>query len=198
MKKFSNISGTKVNTEPKVEISKELEEFENMKYSVMELMNQFLRIQSYGSARKNILPTVKITGQELFIEALIGLLSDKTYKDQIKALESLKSNNKDWESIDEKINTINQEIQKNQDLKVIGNHIQKIKNLIDVYGSDKENFTFVVEKYTDKITDFNTAYQRSIAAKVMMENSKFKNYSKDQLSLVFEKFLDKAKSLKSC
>lgn len=198
MKKFSSISGTKVSTEPKVEISKELEELDNMKYSVMELMNQFLRIQSYGVARKNILPTVKITGQELFIEALIGLLSDKTYKDQIKALESLKSNNKDWESIDEKINNINQEIQKNQDLKSISNHIQKVKNLIDVYGNDKENFTFVVEKYTDKITDFDTAYQRSIAAKVMMENSKFKNYPKDQLSLIFEKFLDKAKSLKSC
>lgn len=195
MKKFSNISGSKVRSEPKVEDSKEINELNQIKYSIMSLMDNLLRIQSYGSARKSILPTTKITGQELFIEALLDLISDKSFKDQIKALESLKSTNRDWESIDEKINTLSEEIQTIKNVQSNKNHISKIKNIIDIYGEDTDNFEFMVERYCGKIKSANTAYQRSLTAKMMSENSKFKSYPKDKLLMISEKFLQKAKEL---
>lgn len=198
MKKFSNISGYKVNEEPKVEVSKENQQINEFRFSIIGLMNQFLRIQSYGSARKNILPTVKITGQDLFVEALMDMLSGQSTQDQIKALESLKSKSKDWESIDQSINELNTNLQEIQNVKNSRNHISKIKNLIDTYGDDSDNFQFVVERYCDKIKDPNVAYQRAITAKMMAENSKFKNYSNEKLLMISEKFLEKAKQLGTC
>jgi hypothetical protein len=195
MKKFSNVSGSKVGEAPKVEVSKEVNELNQIKYSIMSLMDNLLRVQSYGSARKSILPTTKITGQELFIEALLDLISDKSFKDQIKALESLKSSNRDWESIDEKINLLSEEIQSIKNIQVSKNHISKIKNIIDVYGDDADNFEFMVERYCGKIKSANTAYQRAMAANMMTENSKFKKYSKEKLLIISEKFLKKAKEL---
>jgi hypothetical protein len=195
MKKFSNISGYKVNKEHKIEISKENQQIDELKFSIIGLMNQFLKIQSYGSARKNILSTVKITGQDLFVEALMDMLSSQSTKNQIKALESLKSKCKDWESIDQSINELNNNLQEIQNAKNLRNHIFKIKNLIDIYGDDSDNFKFIVEKYCDKIKDPNIAYQRAIAAKLMTENSKFKKYSKEKLLIIYEKFLQKSEQL---
>lgn len=195
MKKFTNISGAKVGTEPKVDNSKETNELNQIKYSIMGLMDNLLRIQSYGSARKNILPTSKITGQELFVEALLDLLSDKSFKDQIKVLESLKSTNHDWESIDDRINIISEEIENLKNIQNSKNHISKIKSVIDIYGDDSENFELMIEKYCDKVKSANVAYQRSNAAKMMITNSKFKNYPKEKLLIISEKFLQKAKQI---
>lgn len=197
MKKFSNISGTKVTSEPKIEKNTDLDGLNEFKYSIIGLMNQFLRIQSYGSARKNILPTVKITGQELFAEALLSMLDETTIKNQIKALEKLKAKNKDWESIDESINDLNQKFQKNKDIKSLNNHINKIKSLLESYSDDSENFDFIVETYCQKIKSYNTAYQRAVAAKVMIEDPKFNDYSREQLTKISEKFLQRAKELNS-
>lgn len=198
MKKFSNISGSKVGQEPKIEAQpKQVEELDTLKYSVLELMNQLLRIESYGSARKNILPTVKITGKEMFVEALVDMLSDKTYKDQIKALENLKSKSRDWESIDENINILNQEITKFENSKSLNTHINKIKSFLETYGSDNESFDFIVDRYCSKVKNYQTALERSQAANFMINNSKFKDLSKDQLRLISEKFSQKAQSLKS-
>jgi hypothetical protein len=197
MKKFSSISGQKVNSEPKVENQKEDQQLNELKFSVIGLMNQFLRIQSYGSARKNILPMVKITGQDLFVEALMDMLGDQSTQDQIKVLESLKSKSKDWESIDQSINELNLNLQKTQNLKNSKSHISKVKNLIDVYGYDSENFEFVVDRYCDKIKDYDVAYQRAITAKMMTETSKFKSYPSDKLLIISEKFLQRAKQLRS-
>lgn len=133
MRKFTNISGSVVGIEPKpIEISNEDLEINNFKSEVLKLMSDFLSIRSYGSARPEIMIPTKIVGQEMFIEALTDLLSQKSNKEVIKALESLKSENTDWMSIDNKID----------DIKSISYDVKEEKKIYDIlekYGSDEDN-----------------------------------------------------------
>ena len=100
MKKFSNITGQKVAEEPKVEIK--ITEADVFKSKVMSLMDDFLRVQMYGPiTRYHVAGTMKVAGKELFLEALLDLLGDKSNSDKIKMLESLKSKVTHWEYLDE-------------------------------------------------------------------------------------------------
>lgn len=96
MKKFTNISGSTVGIEPNpVEVSNEELKISHFKSEVLKLMNDFLSIRSYGSARPEIMIPTRIVGQEMFIEALTDLLAKKSNKQVIKTLESLKSRSND-------------------------------------------------------------------------------------------------------
>lgn len=139
MKKFTNISGSTVGIEPKpVEVSNEELEISNFKSEVLKLMNDFLSIRSYGSARPEIMIPTRIVGQEMFIEALTDLLSKKSNKEVIKTLESLKSRSNDWKSIDEKIEDIKSG---EYDIK----EEKKIYDILEKYGSDEENLKNYLE-----------------------------------------------------
>lgn len=136
MKKFSNISNNPVKEEPKVEITKEEVEINEFKNQIMSLMNDILSVQSYGSARQEILMTTKIVGKEMFVEALTDLLSKKSDDKVVETLESLKSTNTDWVSIDEKIN----------DIKI---------NTIDI--NQKSSIDNIINKYSEEDVKFYVA-----------------------------------------
>lgn len=193
MKKFSSISGEKVNEEPKVEVSKNELEFLALKASVIKLMDNYLSIRSHGSARAELLNNnCKISGKEMFAEALIDFLSDKTLQDQIKALESLKSENKDWKSIDNKVNNLYNKVNDISVLRENTNQVKKIKTFLETYGED-EKFEMMLDIYTKRIINGKEAYLRSLAANKMMENNTI--YSKEKLSQISDKFLNRAKEL---
>lgn len=193
MKKFSSISGEKVNSEPKIGVNKEELEFLALKASVIKLMDSYLSIRSYGSARAELLNNgVKITGKEMFAEALIDFLSDKTLKDQIKAVESLKSENKDWESIDNKVNNLYGEVNNISILRENTKQVKKIKNFLETYSED-EKFDLMLDIYTKRVDNGKEAYLRSLAASKMIESST--TYPKEKLSQISEKFLNRAKEL---
>lgn len=135
-KKFSGISKHEVASEPiRVENKKE-DSLKYLKFQLLDLMNDNLRIVSLGGARKNILPHVKIDGKELFVDALIDFLSTKEFKDKISALESLKSESYDWASIDRKVISIKESLDK-KELKVkLKNTIQKIEKIVKIYENE--------------------------------------------------------------
>ena len=82
----------------------------------MSLMEDFLTIQTHGPVDRYLRAgSIKITGKETFLEALMSLMNDKTLGDQTKLLESLKGQIKDWEVIDNKIEMVNEEILKSLD-----------------------------------------------------------------------------------
>ena len=115
MKKFSNISNVKVSEEPKVEV-KQLNEEEMFKVKVMNLMEQLLSIRTYGPIDRYLRAgSIKVAGKEMFLEALMDLLKDKSSKEEKKILESLKSSVSDWETIDSKIDEVNQKIAESQE-----------------------------------------------------------------------------------
>ena len=195
MKKFSSMSGQKVNEEPKVEVNKDLNELMVLKAGIIKLMDNLLTIQTYGSTRRDIIQNnVKITGKEMFAEALIDFLSDKSLNDQIKALESLKSESKDWQSIDNKVIDLNNEINEKLTLSDNVNQIKKIKTFLETYGSD-ERFGSILETYANRVKNGKEAYLRSLTANKMASDSNYTNYSKDKLSQISEKFLNRAKEL---
>jgi hypothetical protein len=143
IKKFSNITDQKVGEEPKVEI-KQLNEEELFKSKLMGLMDQILSIRTYGPVdRYQRAGLIKVAGKEMLVEAILDLLSEKSVKDQTKVLEGLKSELRDWEVIDAKIESLNKE-------KTLLSNRNKFKSLLESY-TDNDLLLKVVENDVDKI-----------------------------------------------
>jgi len=147
MKKFSNITNQSVGQEPKIDTTK-IDETTLFKVKVMNLMEQFLSIQTYGPVDRYLRAgSITIKGKELFTEALLSLLDEKTIKEKTKLLEGLKSELKDWETIDNKIDDLNS--------KIIGDKFKtdyKVSQLLEKYGDD-EMLIQVIEVQSNRISD---------------------------------------------
>lgn len=192
MKKFSNISGTKVSEEPKVEV-KQLNEEEMFKAKVMNLMEQLLSIRTYGPIDRYLRAgSIKVAGKEMFLEALMDLLKDKSSKEEKKILESLKSSLSDWETIDSKIDEVNQKIAEGQEKDKMIPHRSKLKSLYNNYGQDEEMFMNMVQESCNKITNAESAYLRGLTAEYMANEGK---YPKEVFTKVSELFKEKSKQL---
>lgn len=192
MKKFSNITNQKVGQEPKSELNK-ITEADIFKSKVMSLMEDFLTIQTYGPIDRYLREgNIKIAGKETFLEALMSLMNDKTLKDQSKLLESLKSQIKDWEVIDNKIDIVNEEIQKsmNKDKTLV--HRRKISSLFEKYGQDEELLLTIAESDSKKIKISESAKLRGLTAEYMAEEGK---YSKETLKKVADIFYNRSLNL---
>ena len=112
MKKFSKQTNYPVGEEKKAERSPSEEDI--LKSKIMGLMDDFLRVQTYGPVtRHQVAGTMKVAGKELFAEALIDFLKNWDSKKEIKVLEELKLQVLDWEAIDQKIDQIKYKGQKN-------------------------------------------------------------------------------------
>lgn len=145
MKKFSKYTNSPVGEEPKKEVK--INEEELLKVRVLKLMDDFLRVQTYGPiSQYHVAGTMKVAGKELFVEALMDLLSNKKSFNEIKILEDLKHIIHDHESIDNKIDEINSR-KKNI-------HIQKskVKSLYERYKHDEEILFEMVKSSVEKIS----------------------------------------------
>lgn len=148
MRKFSKITNQNVGQEPKIDTTK-IDETTLFKVKVMNLMEQFLSIQTYGPVDRYLRAgSITIKGKELFTEALLSLLDEKTIKEKTKLLEGLKSELKDWETIDNKIDHLNS--------KIIGDKFKtdyKVSQLLEKYGDDEEMLIQVIEVQSNRISD---------------------------------------------
>jgi hypothetical protein len=194
MKKFSNISKVKVSEEPKVEV-KQLNEEEMFKSKVMNLMEQLLSIRTYGPVDRYLRAgTIKVVGKEMFLEALMDLLKDKSSKDEKQILEALKGSVSDWEAIDSKISEVEQKIAENKDKDKMIPHRNKLQSLYNNYGQDEEMFMNMVQESCNKITKADSAYLRGLTAEYMANEGK---YPKEVFTKVSELFKEKSKQLGS-
>lgn len=161
-KKFTKISGAVVGEKKEIK-EEENTEVNELKYSIMKLMDDFLSIRSYGASRPEIMIPTKIVGKELFIEALTDLLSQKTSKEIVKVLESLKSSNNDWKSIEEKIDNINLEPSNIIEEK-------KINDIIDKYN--EESLEFFLEGYIKKLTNEEVKFKYDIVQSMIKKDNR--------------------------
>lgn len=192
MKKFSNISNVKVSEEPKVE-TKQLNEEEQFKGRVLNLLDQLLSVRTYGPVDRYLRAgNIKIAGKEMFLEALMDLLKDKSSKEEKKILESLKSYVKDWETIDSKIDEIDERLSESEIKDKLIPHRNKLQSLVNKYSQDEEMLMNMVEESCKKITDKETAYLRGLTAEYMANEGK---YSKDLFIKISEKFKERNKQL---
>ena len=192
MKKFSNISNVKVSEEPKVEL-KQLNEEEMFKAKVMNLMEQLLSVRTYGPVDRYLRAgNIKVAGKEMFLEALMDLLKDKSSKEEKRILESLKSSVSDWVAIDSKIEEVEQKIAENQEKDKMIPHRNKLQSLYNNYGQDEEMFINMVQESCNKITNAESAYLRGLTAEYMANEGK---YPKEVFTKVSELFKEKSKQL---
>jgi hypothetical protein len=194
MQKFSSISGEKVNTEPKVEISQESLEVESFRQSILDLIEKTLSVRNEGSY-KHAMIVSKIDGKEMFVEALMDFLSEKENKKAITYLESLKESNGDWKSIDDKILQIQTEIDNTNFLNENTEHVEQIKSFLEKY-SLSDDFNEILETQINRITDFNTANLRAKVAEVMLQDTKYSKLPKGRLRSISYKFAYRANQIK--
>ena len=149
MIKFSSISGQKVNTEPKVQISQESLEVESFRQSILDLIEKNLSVRNEGSY-KHAMIVSKIDGKEMFVEALMDFLSEKENKKAITYLESLKESNGDWKSIDDKILQIQTETDNIKFLTENQDHVDQIKSFLEKYSAS-DDFNDILDNQILKI-----------------------------------------------
>jgi len=193
MKKFSKITNQKIGEEPKVKENKVTEE-DIFKASVMNLMEQLLTISTYGPVDRYLRAgSIKIAGKEIFLEALINLMGDKSLKDQAKLLEGLKSRISDWESLDKGIEEVTTQL--NESIKDKGkmlSHRMRIIDLFKIYKDDKETLLQQAEEMANKIKNGEKAFWRGLTAEQMASEGKF---PKTVMNQIADKFYFRAKQL---
>lgn len=167
MKKFSKITKEKIN-EPKP-VETKPNELDLMKAGVKKLMDSYLSVQMYGPVtRHQRKGTVKVVGKELFLEALMDFLEEFTSKDKVKVLESLKSESKDWQLIDSKIDEIKNSTEEIKESKLVA-HKEKVKSIISRYTT-KESLTDYLESSLPKLQK-ETINLRTLAAKRLLKEN---------------------------
>lgn len=143
MKKFSNLTGQKVSEEPKVEV-RQVNEEDLFKSKLMNLMDNILSVRTHGPVdRYQRAGLIKIAGKEMLVEAILDLLSENSIKEQTKVLEGLKSEIRDWEVIDAKIESLKKETTS------LSNR-NKFRSILENYN-DEETILKVVESDVVKI-----------------------------------------------
>ena len=192
MKKFSNISNYSVGEKP-TEVEYKIDEADLFRLKVINLLEQFLSIETYGPVDRYLRAgNIKVAGKEMFLEALMDLLKDKSSKEEKKILESLKVAVSDWEAIDSKIDEVNQKIAENQEKDKMIPHRNKLQSLYNNYGQDEEMFMNMVQESCNKITDSEKAYLRGLTAEYMANEGKF---PKEIFSKISEKFKERSQQL---
>jgi len=192
MKKFSKITGVKVGDEPKISEVKLTDE-DLFKAKVMNLMEQLLTIRTYGPVDRYLRAgSIKISGKELFAEALVSLMSDKSLKEQAKLLESLKANVNDWEIIDSRINEVNTKLVESDEKNKTLIHRSKLDSIYNNYKDDEEMVLQLVERSSNKIKSPEIAHLRAITAEYMAEEGK---YPKELFNKISEKYHERSKLL---
>ncbi len=187
MKKFSTTTGQKVNEEPKVEIKKVNEE-DIFRSKVMDILDKNLKITTYGPVDRYLRAgSIKISGKELFLEALLDLIEDNSNKKVKSILEGLKSKIRDWETIDEAIENIEVTNRENN-----FKHLNKVLSIYNKWGADKKLCREMFEKHIDGIKTPENAWNKYlITEKISLDN----NYPTELFKYVSEKYLEKAKQL---
>lgn len=178
MKKFSNISGFKVNEEPKKEVK--IEESDIFKSRVLDLMDNLLSIRTYGPVdRYQRAGNIKIAGKELLAEALIDLLKQESSKDKTKLLESLKSEIKDWSILDNKIDSIVSESYPKL------SNVRKVKSLLSKY----ENSELLIKVIESNVSKINSV-EKLEDYKLVIKESRLDDETKSSIINIYNNRID--------
>jgi hypothetical protein len=187
MKKFSTITGQKVAEQPKNEIK--ITEADIFKSKVMTLMDDFLKVQMIGPiTRYHVAGTMKVVGKELFLEALMDLLDQKSNGEKIKLLESLKNKITNWQVIDESID----ELQNTPT--GLYKHKVSIKNLYEKYKSDSNLLFEQTKNSANKLKDVDKLTQRITACKSLSQDLNFNSELLSEMRKIYQKKIDSLQS----
>lgn len=193
MEKFSKMTGQSIPQEPTIEITKEEKEYLDMKYSILNLLDNFLSIRSYGNPRQELVGgNLQIDGKEMFAEALIDLVKGESKKENIKVLESMRAETGDWFVLDKKINELSSSLKSMTD-KADSVRRTNIRNFLETY-SENSSFEIMLEKYVGRLNDSKESYLRGVVANSMINKSNDSNRNQ-KLNLLAESLFKRSKQL---
>jgi hypothetical protein len=174
MKKFSKITNQKVGVEPKID--NKVGEASSLKYKMIDLMDRLLSVTTYGPViNYDTAGTIKIAGKEMLAEAIADMLADVSVGEKTILLESLKSEIRDWEFIDEKIESLSKD-------RASLNSKSKMFKLLEMYGDDEDMLITLVEAKSLKITNRNTLTDYNL---LISENKTLSNETKSKLVEIY-------------
>jgi hypothetical protein len=175
MKKFSKITGQIINEDPKVNL--EINEKEVTKLKIVNLMDRLLRIRSYGSVDNRFLSgSVKIEGKEMLAEAILDFLSELSNKEQSKILEGLKSEIKDWDILDKKIDLLNKK-------SPLLENKRKFESFLERWKYDEGTLIMLAEFKSEKIKNKETILDYIS----IINESEISNQLKEKLKKIYQK-----------
>jgi hypothetical protein len=135
MKKFSTISKVKVDQEPKQE-KKEISELDSLKMKLHMILDNYLSVRISGPIRqRNAEGSIDVQGKEHVIEAILDMFEETGNKKTIQLLESMKSEFRDHQLLDSKIEILMNENSKIEDSKLVNTKV-RIQNLSERYKDD--------------------------------------------------------------
>ena len=147
-------------------------------------MDKFLSIQTYGPIdRHQRAGLIKIKGKEMLAEAIADMLIDISNKDKTKLLESLKSEIRDWEVIDNKIESLE------KDRPSLNNKSQ-MNSLLEMYGNDENFLVEITESKTKRIKDI-----KKLVDYIQLVSES--NLSRDTKSKMVEIYTERIKQIES-
>jgi hypothetical protein len=183
MKKFSNITNQKVGVEPKVD--HKVDEATSIKYRMIDLMDKLLSVTTYGPIiNYDVAGTIKIAGKEMLAEAIADMLADISTKDKTVLLESLKSEVRDWDVLDNKIESL---VKERSSL----NNKSKMIKLLEMYGDDEEMLITLVEAKSLKITNKKTLTDYNL---LITENKSLSAETKTKLAEIYSERIKQIES----
>lgn len=195
MKKFSNITGQKVGQEPKIE-NKPVES-DNIKYKIIELMEQFLTVRMYGPVdRYQRAGSITIAGKEIFLEALLNLFNVKSMKEQTKLLESLKSQINDWQLIDNKVDEFQSNMAK---LETDNNLLIQKNNILKIYNKFDGDVDMILTKISESLSKIKSPKLLEVkikSAQILAEENSDKSELFTTISEKYQSRLNQIISLK--
>lgn len=120
------------------------------------------------------------------------MMSDKSLKEQAKLLENLKSNVKDWDVIDSRIDEVKTKLVESKERDKTISHRNRLATIYNNYNGDEETILQVIESSSNKIKSADTAHLRAITAEHMSSDEK---YPKELFNKIAEKFHNRAQEL---
>lgn len=172
MKKFSKLTNQPIVSQPVTDnrVNDKVNEKLRVKYDIINLIDNLLKIQSYGSVDNRFLSgSVKIEGKDMLAEALIDYINNITNSEKKKVLESLKGKIGDWALLDSEIQSIK------ADSTDSSNRV-KFQKILEKY-TDEGLFTFYIKSKIPKIKSKKTL----LDYKVLINESNISKSNKNKL-----------------
>lgn len=187
MKKFSSISKYSVQSEPTVQKNKEENKVDVLRMKILTLMDDFLKIQSTGAARTELVNSaISISGKENLADAIVDLITNQHNSEKINLLESLKLEMNDWFFIDNKIDQINSKSLFEKNTKT-SNIERRLIAFLDLYG-DEVDYELHTEMLADRFNKKSDIKDRILIAESLVKQDKLNQKQVKQIKLLIEKF----------
>lgn len=192
MKKFSKITKVDVNSEPKIKETGENQDVKTLKYAVHKLIKEFLQIRIEGPIDPILQGTIKIGGEEEFIESILDLFKTKEVNDTLKLLQEARYN-----GLDNSIGRYENLLLEKQTQSMLVKHDRRIEDIMNKSQGEHDKAIKLATTQANRIKNGEKCFYRGLSAEKMIgkKDSDDKSYSKKTLQEIADLFFHKSKQL---